>query len=469
MDRLPRPAESFFDGTPPLVRAYIEQLHAILDRHETRIADLETRLNRNSKNSSKPPSSDGPNRKPAPPREPSGRKRGGQPGHVKHEQTILPPDESHDDKPTNCQHCDTALVGDDPHPAIDQVVELPVKLRHVIHYRRHTLLCPHCQTQTTAAPRPEAASGFGPQVQAFVSYLSGVGRMGKRGIRTLFADLFAIPLSLGTVSKLERKTSDALQPIHEDIHRDSLGRDANVDETGWKERLKKAWLWATVVAKRCTVFLIRPKRNRVAFDDLVGPNPGLLTSDRYGVYTHLRETKHQLCWAHLRRDFQSMVDRDEGGKTIGEDLLLHAKILFQHWQKVRDGTRTRAWFLRTQVHWLRDEVKAIFDRGQQSRCPTTARLCRELLPVEKRLWTFASHDGIEPTNNAAERAVRHAVCWRKTSFGTDSERGSRFVERMLTVVATCRQQGRDILDFLTQALAAHHNRGQRPSLIPVGV
>lgn len=469
MTRLPRPPESFFDGTPPPVRAYIEQLHTIIDQlmalvetHEVRIAELEAQLKQNSSNSSKPPSSDGPHVKPAPPRLPSGKKRGAQPGHPKHERTLLPPDETHDHKPARCSRCCTTLAGDDPDPLVDQVIDLPVKLRHVIHHRRHTLTCPHCQAATTAAPVPGLRSGFGPALTAATAYLSGVGRLGKRSIRILFGDLFDIPMALGSVSKLEAKVSAALAPIHAEALQHTQGQAANVDETGWTENKHKAWLWVAVTPF-LTAFLIRPNRNRAAFDDLVGPTPGILTTDRYSVYTHLAAGQRQVCWAHLRRDFQAMIDRNNDGSIIGEHLLLHADLLFDHWPKVRDGTRTRNWFQRRYGTLLRDEVRLHLERGTRCRCAVTARVCRDLLAVEASLWTFAAAAGIEPTNNAAERAVRHAVCWRKTSFGTDSERGSRFVERLLTVVASCRSQGRGVLEFLRQALT--HTTGQ-PSLLP---
>lgn len=298
---------------------------------------------------------------------------------------------------------------------------------------------------------------------AVTAYLSGVGRLSKRTIRTLFADVFDLPMSLGAVSKLEATVSRALEPIHAEAHTYAQGRDANVDETGWKQGTAKAWLWVAVT-NLVTVFLIRPHRNRAAFDDLVGPTPGVLTTDRFPVYTHLRGDNRQVCWAHLRRDFQAMIDRKNGGSGIGADLLLHADMLFEHWQKVRDGTRSRGWFERVPGPWLRAEVRVLLDRGSVCGCAKTASVCRELLAVESSLWTFATRGGVEPTNNAAERAVRHAVCWRKTSYGTDSERGSRFVERLLTVVASCRHQGRGVLDFLVQALRGTH----KPSLLPAG-
>ena len=429
---------------------------------EARVAELEARLGLNSSNSSKPPSSDGPHVKPAPPKTPSGKRRGGPPGHPRHERVILPPDQVIDHKPTRCRRCAAALTGDDPHPVVDQVLDLPEQLRYVTHHRRHTLACPCCHARTTAPPVPEAASGFGPKLTATVASLSGVGRLSKRTLRTRFDDLCGLPVSLGAVSKWEATVSRALAPIHAAAHEHVKGRDANVDETGWKQGKAKAWRGVAVTAV-LSVFLIRPNRNRAAFNDLAGPTPGVLTADRFPVDTHLKGRRRQVCWAHLRRDFPAMIDRTDAGSGIGEDLLLHANILFEHWERVRDGTRTRRWFQRRHLSWLRAEVKALLERGTVVGGAKTAGVCREVLAVEGSLWTFAGRDGVEPTNNAAERAVRHAVCWRKTSSGTDSERGSRFVERGLTVVASCRQQGRSVLDFLVQAVA-----GEKPSLLPQG-
>jgi transposase len=466
MTRPPSIPSELWDQIPvalrPAIAAVVVGLEARVAHLETRVAELEARLNQSSSNASQPPSSDGPQVKPAPPTTPSGKRRGGQPGHPKHERVILPPDAIVEHRPARCRRCAARLTGDDPHPITDQVFDLPEKLRHVVHHRRHTLECPSCATLTTAAPVPQAASGFGPKLTAAVAYLSGVGRLSKRTIRTLLDDLCGLPVSLGAVSKLEATVSRALAPIHADAHEHAKGRDANVDETGWKQGKAKAWLWVAVTTL-VTVFLIRPNRNRAAFDALAGPTPGVLTTDRFPVYTHLKGRRRQVCWAHLRRDFQAMIDRTNAGSGIGEDLLLHANILFEHWEQVRDGTRSRRWFQRTCAGWVRAEVKALLGSGSASSCAKTAGVCREILAVEASLWTFARRAGVEPTNNAAERAIRHAVCWRKTSYGTDSERGSRFVERMLTVVASCRQQGRGILDVLVQAVT-----GQKPSLLPQG-
>jgi transposase len=465
-------SEEILASLPATAQVHIHQLEAVITQFSTqvatlttRLADLEIKLQKNSSNSSRPPSSDGPQVKRAVPRQPSQRPRGGQKGHPKHERVILPPDEFIDHKPSRCGRCETPLAGDDLEPIIDQVIELPVKLRHVIHHRRHTLVCPQCQALTTVAPASEAVCGFGPRLQAATAYFSGVGRLGKRPIRQLFADIHGIPISLGSISKLEARTGLALRSIHDEALDYTQGLDANVDETGWRQGPKKAWLWVAVTSL-VTAFLIRGRRDRGAFDDLVGPTPGVLTTDRYSVYTHLEIDKRQVCWAHLRRDFQAMIDRRDRGSPIGGELLMHADILAEQWAQVRDETQSRGWFQREILPWLREEVHRLLEAGSGCGRAKTAGVCGELLAIKSSLWTFASVPGVEPTNNAAERAVRHAVCWRKTSYGTDSERGSRFVERILTVVASCRSQGRDVMEFLTRSITAHQNQSQKPSLLP---
>jgi transposase len=460
----PLPPE-IWEKTPPEVRDAVLALVLVF---EQRIAALEARLGQDSSNSSRPPSSDGPEVKRGVPRPPSPRRRGGQKGHPKHQRVILPPDQVIDHKPPRCGHCQSPLVGDDPEPIIEQVIDLPLVMRHVIHHRRHTLACPRCRATTTAPSVPEAARGFGPRLQAATAYFGGVGRLGKRAIRQLLADLHGIPISLGGVSNLEARTSLALQPIHDEALAHVRGLDANVDETAWKQGLEKAWLWVAVT-KAVTVFLVRRHRDRRAFDDLVGPAPGVMTTDRFSVYAHLDDAKHQVCWAHLRRDFQAMIDRRDRGSGTGEDLLMHAEILAEHWPEVREGRQSRAWFAQEILPWLREEVRHLLDQGSRCGRLKTASVCRELLAIEASLWNFAFREGVEPTNNAAERAVRHAVCWRKTSYGTDSERGSRFVERMLSVVASCRSQGRDVMDFLIQAITAGMagpDHSGRPSILP---
>src|SRR5262245_324936 len=429
-----------FDALPPAVQAYIRHL-------EARLAHLEARLGQTSANSSKPPSSDPPNAKPAPPKTPSGRRKGGQPGHPKRTRPDLPPDTVVELRPEVCGQCRHPLTGADPEPLRHQVVEVPPIRPHVTEYRRHRLACPRCGRVNCPALPADARGGYGPRVQAVCALLAGAYRVGKRGVARLCRDLFGVPVSPAAVCDLQRKTAAALESVVRDAHTYATGKPANVDETGWREGRTRGWLWVAVTA-RVTVFLVRLSRARKVLGELITGPPGVLTTDRYSAYDHLPVNQRQVCWAHLRRDFQAMIDRRNDGAVVGEDLLTYADILLDQWKRVRDGTLTRRGFRQSYLGWLRTGIRSFLERGIECGCDTTAGACRELLAIEPALYTFAVAEGVEPTNNAAERALRHAVCWRKTSYGTDAPAGSRFVERVLTVVTSCRQQGRDALDFL---------------------
>jgi transposase len=463
----PLPDDLFASLARP-VQVYIRSLEEIAAQVaglRDRIQDLEARLNRDSSNSSRPPSSDPPHVKPAPPKAPTGRKRGGQPGHRRHARPDLPPDTIIDIRPDVCTRCSSPLSGDDPAPVRLQVVEIPPVRPHVTEYRRHRLPCPACGRVACPALPPGVSGGYGPRVQAVCALLAGAYRVGKRGVARLCGDLFGVPISPAGVCDLQRRTAAALEPVVHEAHAYVAGRPANVDETGWREGRARGWLWVAVTAS-VTVFLIRLSRGRKVLAELIGGEPGVLTTDRYSAYGHLPADQRQVCWAHLRRDFQAMIDRRNAGSGIGEDLLMYADFLLCHWKRVRDGTLTRLGYRRYYLGCIRAEVRALLLRGTGCGCAITVGVCRELLSVEQSLYTFAAADGVEPTNNAAERALRHAVCWRKTSYGTDSASGSRFVERVLTVVASCRQQERDALEYLVRCCESALTGGRPPSLCP---
>lgn len=464
MTRPPSIPADLWDAIPPNLRPAIA---AVVGGREARVADPEARLNQTSANSSLPPSADPPHAKPAPPRTPSGKPQGGQPGHPKAQRPLLPPDLVVPPKPPRCRRCSRRLTGDDADPPVHQAHEIPEVRPHVTEYRRHRLPCPGCGA-VTGAPPAGVVGGYGPRTQAVGALLAGGHRLGRRAVSQALGDLFGLPISPAAVGDLQARTAAALEPIHAGAVAYTRTRPANVDETGRAQGRDKAWLWAAVTAA-VTAFRIRLTRGRSASDDLVGPSPPVLATDRYGVYTHPPGDRRPVCRAHLRRDFQAMIDRGNAGSAVGEDLLLHADILFRHWGRVRDGTRTRAGFRRHHAGWLRAEVRTLPASGAAAAGPRTAGTCREILGVEASLRTFTAVPGVEPTNNAAERAVRHAVCGRTTSYGTDSEAGSRFVERILTAVASCRLQGRKGLGFLVDAIQAARAGATPVSLLPAGV
>jgi transposase len=461
---------------PPLPQALWDTLSlevqgavsSLVQSFEKRIADLEERLNKNSTNSSKPPSSDPPSVKRRPPTPASGKKRGGQPGHRHHPRALVPPEQLRqviECKPEGCRWCGHDLHGDDPEPIRHQVAEVPPVQPVVDEYRLHRLKCPRCGTSTCAALPPGVPTGaFGPRLRAILSVLAGAYRLGKRPIRQLAVDLFGLSISTGMICRLERQAAAELEaPVEELREHVRQAASAHIDETSWKQGHDKAWLWGAVTAM-ATVFTIATSRGAEVAKAMLGTATGkVVISDRFKSYAWIK--RRQFCWAHLRRDFQAMIDRGGEAGEVGRRLLEHSDALFEWWHRVRDGTLARSSF-QTYVATMRPFLKEDLERGAACACSKTAGTCRELLAGEAHLWTFVRVRGIEPTNNDAERALRHGVIYRKLSGGTDSEVGSRFVERMLSVVATCRQQDTNVLEYLTRCYQAHLDGAPAPSLLP---
>jgi transposase len=312
-------------------------------------------------------------------------------------------------------------------------------------------------------------TSFGPRLHAALSVLAGAYRLSKRQVAQLCSDLLGLTISLGMIAKLERITSEVLeQPVAELAEHLKSAEAANIDETGWRENGRKAWLWV-VVTSLGIVFRVARSRAGAIARELLGEEPKpIVISDRFPGYEWIELKSRQICWAHLRRDMQAMIDRNGDGAEVGRRLLWQSDKLFEAWHKVRDGTIRRSTFLQT-VAWLRPMVRSTLERGAACACPKTATTCAELLRLWDCLWTFTRVEGVEPTNNAAERALRHAVIWRRICGGTDSEAGSRFVARMLSVMATCRQRGVPVLRYLSECHQSRLEGRPIPSLIPAGV
>jgi transposase len=450
-----------------LLRAAEQQLAQL----QLQIDDLKHRLDQNSTNSSKPPSTDAPTVKRSPPKPPSGRKRGGQPGRAPQKRAPLPPDRTLAVKPDACRRCGQALVGADPAPLRHQVLELPPVRPDVTEYELHRLPCPRCGTFTCGVlPTGVPLSQVGPRLQAVLALLTGAYRLSKRQVEELCGDLFGLPLSAGRICASEQQTAAVLDPVVAELATHLRTQPANVDETSWRQQRQKAWLWVAVT-RWVTVFQVASSRAAAVAQGLLGAAyRRVLTSDRFSAYNWMPLRRRQVCWAHLLRDFQAMVDRAGAGAAVGEKLLCFAQDVFTWWYRVRDGTPeplSRPTF-RKYIAELRPHVRAALEEGAACGCARTAGTCREILKVESALWTFARAEGVEPTNNAAERALRHAVLWRKSSYGTDSAAGSHFVSNILSVVATCRQQGRNVLEYLTACCETALRGLDPPSLLPQG-
>jgi transposase len=299
-----------------------------------------------------------------------------------------------------------------------------------------------------------------------VSLCSGDYRMSKREIEQLVEDFFSVPIALGSISNLEQATSEAIAAPVENVAQ-AMRKESVVhaDETGWYERSKRAWLWGAV-AGSMALFLIRTSRGAKVAKELLGAAfAGILVSDRWSAYTWVDVARRQLCWAHLLRQFRGFQDYGPEAHRIGQALELLTETMFHAWHRVRDGTMPRVAFQEL-MNPLQAHVVAWLEEGTSCSVQKVAGRCGEILALEAALWTFVHVEGLEPTNNAGERILRQGVLWRKGSFGTDSPKGSRFVERILTVVTTLRLQKRNVLDYMTAACQAVLRGEPAPALLP---
>jgi len=469
--------EEDWNRTPPAVQAVVmalwqqvQALQAQLAALQIEVARLREQVGRNSQNSSQPPSLDAPSAPPRPKQAPSGRKPGGQKGHPGHGRKLIPVEQVQhviDLKPTACDLCGALLLGEDAQPVRRQVTELPRVDPEVTEYRQHTLTCLACGAPTPAEFPAEMPSGsFGPRVQATVGYLTGRIGMSQRDVEEVLQTVFHTDLSLGSIPAQEDQVSAALaepvQAVQTYVQHQPV---QNVDETSWREKTKRAWLWINTTPL-VTLFLVLATRGTQGAQQIVGTVvKSIVGSDRWSGYTWLDPHLRQVCWAHLKRDFQALVERGGESERIGRALLEQVEKIFGLWHRVRDGTLSRADF-QTAMQPLQGRVGDLLREGAALACDKTRRTCENILKLEVALWTFVRVEGVEPTNNSAERGLRRAVLWRRRSFGTQSEDGSRFVERVLTAVTTLRQQNRDVLDYLTEACAAAARGDQAPSLLP---
>jgi transposase len=431
--------------------------------------ELRRRLGLNSQNSSKPPSSDPPGTE-RPKREPSGRKPGGQPGHKGHKRELLPVeavDQLVPLKPKRCRRCHHGLAGADAEPLRHQVTELPVIAPVVTEYQLHALTCAHCGTRTRAElPEGVPASAFGPGVVSLVALLTGKFRLSHRLVQGLLDEVFGIDASLGSITPMERTASAALaQPV--ELLRDFVRKApfVHMDETSWREARAYACLWVACTESAAVYTLASSRRQEVAKEILGDLFLGACVSDRYGAYSYLPNDRRQVCWSHLKRDFQGWAEGRGDGAALGGALVREGKKVFKLHRRYRagevswEGMKIAAGRIRTQV---RDLLLAAEVCPQRE----VVGMATEILRVEQALWTFSRVEGVEPSNNPAERALRPAVVWRKGSFGTHSKEGSRYVERVLSAVQTLKLQGRSAWAYLRRAISAALNNVPAPSLLP---
>jgi len=449
---------------PPEVRAVVE---AMMLHYEQRIARLEAELagfRKNPQNSSLPPSSQHPHAKVPPARKNSKKNRGGQPGHQRFERKLIPAEDCNEVvtvKPDTCRRCGSGLTGTDQHPLRHQVWDIPEIKPIITEYQQHRLTCSCGATTCGALPAGVPTGQSGPRLIAFTATLMAHFRQSKRRAALFISSVLNIPCCPALTVKHQNIVTQALKTSYQELVATLPSQPhLNGDESPTKQGTQKSWLW-TFVAKNFTVFALRSSRAATTIHELLGEKfQGVMSCDRAKMYWQCGRL--QWCWAHLKRDIQALIDqRDHQVKRLGRDLMKPVKELFRQWGQCRDGTISRTQ-LKQVLSPVRDKVNSLLLRGYGTQVDG---MCRELHRHRDWLWTFVETDGVEPTNNAAERSLRHAVIWRKLSFGTQSEGGSRFVETLLSVIETCRQQGRNVLSDVTDAVQAHFNGKTAPSLL----
>jgi transposase len=444
---------------PDAVAAVITAQAARIQELIARVEELERQAGRNSRNSSLPPSRDSPDARKARPKKRSDRRQGGQPGHPgQHREMVAEPDRMVEHWPLACAGCGAA-IGEadracDGEPVRHQVTEIVVRSEVTEHQRmRVRCQCGRCTLAELPAGVP--AGAFGAQVAAAAATLTAA-RVSRRETARLLADLCGVQISAASVEALVKQASDALQdPYVEVLAAVDQSPVRGADETSWAQAGDGRWL-SVATAERAALFQIAKRRDRDATRALLGEQPtGTIVSDRYAVYLYIDDSQRQLCLSHLLRDFTAVSERAGAPGRLGRKLARELSDVFATLnQPGRDRTNLTA--LAADLAAQQGRIHDLLAQGARSRDPKTQRFCAGLLEHETALWTFTRLAGVPATNNAAERALRHAVLWRKTSYGTQTEDGNRLVERLLTMRETCRLQGRRLHDYLTAAITANH-------------
>ena len=431
------------------------------------VMKLQEELGRNSGNSNMPPSSDSPSER-AERRggAKSKRKRGGQPGHSGSSRGLVPPEQVSEFVhlfPSNCEDCRAALPETpDPEAQRFQVTELEVK-RRVTEYQRHGVVCPCCANKNWAPADEVPSSPFGPRLSSVVGLITGVYHLSRRVAVDLFADVLGVDISLGGISGIEARVSEAVKPAVDEVSKKvEQAPVKHTDGTSWFQSGVLCSLW-TIATTAATLFKITVNGQKDTLAPLFGALVGILVSDRATALTFWAMERRQICWAHLLRKFIWFSERGGPAGALGRELLDYLAIMFTYWDQLRAGTMSRDQF-RTLMAPLRKQVEAALARGRDAGLPHVSGSCEDILDHKAALWTFVDRDDVDPTNNHAERELRAFVLWRKRSFGTQSVRGNEFAERLMTVAHTARKQNKNVLAFLTACCTAALNGEAAPSL-----
>jgi transposase len=463
------------DAEIDALKEQVATLMATVASLTKQVADLTEKLGQNSRNSHLPPSSDAPGSagkasgggKPK-----SERKRGGQRGHRGSRRQLVPESQVNefiDLYPAECENCWAALPeAPDLNAKRYQITEVPPIQPHTTEVRRHGVTCLCCGHKTRAAYDENVipASPFGPRLMSMVALVTGVYHVSRRKASKLLSDLVGVPISLGAISAVEARVSDAVKPAVDEAWTHVEGAAVkHTDGTSWLKAGTLLALW-TIATTAATVFKIVTDGSRATLEPLYGALRGILVSDRAKALAFWAMERRQICWAHLLRKFVSFSERAGPSAAFGRDLLNYTGILFEYWHDYKAGKLDRTTF-RAWMAPLRTQVEELLARAVASNIDRLSGSCADILEHKFALWTFVERDDLEPTNNHAERELRAFVMWRKRCFGSQSDRGNLFAERLMTVAHTARKQGQDVLAFLTGCCEAYAAGTRGPSLFAV--
>jgi len=449
-----------------ILRAENAELRATVAKLLKRIAELERRLGMNSQNSSKPPSSD-PFGASRPSTGTQQNKPGAKKGHEPHLKTLLPPESVTRRfiiRPEICPNCGGVhFIDTGEKPLVNQFIDVPPIKPDVTEYVRPARRCAACGA-TVYAPMPSDApkSWFGPGVLALIAMFTGVLNLSKRKAMLVMNELFRIPISLGGVSNCEEQISASIQtPYDQTLEYVRSQTVAHADETGWRRGNRvKGWLW-TLCCSTASAFMVHAKRGHSAAKQLLKEFCGVLVTDRWDGYNTF-DGERQICWAHLKRDFQAISEANGRLGALGDVLGYYANRILKLHRRVRDGTLPFQAFQK-RMKPLMVDVEDILEDGASGEGPLAGK-CREILKHRENLWTFVNREDVPPTNNHAERMVRQGVLWRKMSLGTQSERGAQYVERVLTICATCKLRSINVVEYFRNACYNYRHHLLAPSL-----
>lgn len=446
--------------------AEIQTLRAEIQMLRAENRELKDKLNTNSSNSSKPPSQD-PFRK-RQPKHPTGRKQGAQKGHPGHSRILIPIEQVqtvHDLRPDACPNCRSSNFDSEVlRTEIRQVFELPEISPEVTQYNIHTCRCSHCGRHVRATIPNEAKFGFGPRLMGLVTSLSGEFRLSKRQVTALVGKI-GIRICSGSVCKIHARASIILQQPYEDIKKHTLNqRHLNVDETSWKTLRTRRWMW-TGCGPDSVFFEIKSRRTAEAFQEVFGAFKGGITTDRHGAY-NVHEGSRQLCWSHVDRDFEKISSREGFDRLVGEQLLKCKSTVFDLWHSFKTGQVQREELIDRIEKGPKADMRLWLKAGivHQDTSTKTKATCGDFFDRFDMLWVFVYQENVEPTNNAAERNLRFGVIWRKLSFGSQSEAGERFIERVMTIAMTLRLRAKNSFEYFAKCFSGFIRGGQSPPI-----